>query len=339
VLQQYKSALIQVTHALSVAFLIFLSLTTVAQAKPAVVATILPLHSLVANVMRDVDEPILLIEGAGSPHAYSLSPSNARALATADRVFWIGPEMESFLPRVLANLAPAVPVELMRQSGMALLPLREGGAWQAHDHDPDDEDDHQGEDDHERRHATNDDHDHDDVHHHDGAEDAHLWLDPHRAMRMVEIIAAELSVADPDNSAVYLTNATRTVARLKVLDRELARELASVSEVPYVVFHDAYQYFEARYRLHAVGSITVSPDQAPGARRLYEIRAKIAETGARCIFSEPQFEPRLVATVIEGTATKTATLDPIGAALEPGPDAYFTLLRNTASALRACLSD
>ena len=312
--------------ALALAFL--LSLVSVqATAKPSVLATIVPLHSLVANVMGAAGTSMLLIQGAASPHSFALSPSGAKALSAAERVFWIGPELEAFLPRVLGNLPAAVSVALLHRPELESLLVREGGAWRAHDH----HDDH-GEDDHDAQ-------DDDDERHHAGTLDAHLWLDPHRAMRMVEVIAAELSAADPVNRSTYLNNAAETIARLGTLDLELADALSEVRSVPYVVFHDAYQYFEARYGLNAVGSITLSPDQAPGARRLYDIRAEIAATGARCVFSEPQFEPRLVATVIEGTQAKTATLDPIGASLEPGPDAYFTLMRNTAASLIACLSD
>jgi zinc transport system substrate-binding protein len=155
---------------------------------------------------------------------------------------------------------------------------------------------------------------------------------------MVAIIADELSAADPANQSTYMANAAETTARLQQLDQELAATLAAVRHVPYVVFHDAYQYFEARYHLNAVGSITLNPEQAPGARRIYDIRERIAASGAVCIFSEPQFEPRLVATVVEGTDVKISVLDPVGAALTPGPDAYFSLMRQMAHALSDCLS-
>ena len=69
-----------------------------------------------------------------------------------------------------------------------------------------------------------------------------------------------------------------------------------------MVFHDAYQYFEHRFGLTAVGSITVSPEVQPSAKRLTEIRRKIAALDARCVFAEPRFQPNLVNAVIEGTA-------------------------------------
>ena len=147
-----------------------------------------------------------------------------------------------------------------------------------------------------------------------------------------------LSEADPANAGRYRANGKAALARLDSLDEELKAALAPVKDAPFVVFHDAYQYFEAHYGLTAVGSISVSEGRAPGAKRLREVREKIAETGARCVFAEPQFQPALVATVVEGTAARTGVLDPVGADLAEGPEAYAELLRGLAGALNKCLA-
>lgn len=165
----------------------------------------------------------------------------------------------------------------------------------------------------------------------------HIWLDPHNARAMATAIAEALIEADPDNSGVYRANREILLRRLDQLDKEMTSELASVQDKPFIVFHDAYQYMEQHFGLNAVGSITVSPERQPGAQRLNEIREKIAELGAVCIFAEPQFEPRLVGVVAEGTQAKTGTLDPLGADLEYGPEMYFSLMRGNAEALRNCL--
>ena len=125
---------------------------------------------------------------------------------------------------------------------------------------------------------------------------------------------------------------------MRALEAELAETLAPVRATPYIVFHDAYQYFERRFGLGAVGSITISPERAPGAKRISEIRARLRDTGAVCVFAEPQFEPTLTRTVVEGTETRVAVLDPLGADLVPGAAAYGTLLRNLATSLRDCLT-
>lgn len=306
---------------------------------PAVVASIKPVHSLVAAVMRGVGEPGLIVRGAASPHTYSMKPSDARLLEGAGVVFWIGPEMEGFLAKPLAaNAGRARTLALMEAPGLTLLETREGGAWEKHEHHHGDDDDHH-DDDHHDGHEHHDDHaDHDDGHHDGHAEhDGHLWLDPANAKAMVSAIAATLAEADPAHAAAYRANAAAAAAGLDALDAEIAATLAPVADRPFVVFHDAYHYLEHRYHLNAVGAITVSPERRPSAQRLTEIRAKIAGLAAACVFAEPQFEPALVDTLIEGTAARKGVLDPEGATMSEGPELYATLMRTNARALAGCL--
>ncbi|TWA95493.1 zinc transport system substrate-binding protein [Azospirillum brasilense] len=290
---------------------------------PKVVASIKPVHSLVAAVMEGVAEPALIVRGAASPHTYAMKPSDAKALAAADLVFWIGPELEAFLDKpVTANARKATSVALLEAPGVTLLDAREGGAWEAHDHGHEHKHDH--------KHAHEDEHGHDEV-------NTHIWLSPANARAMVAAIAEALSAKDPANAAAYTANAERTARSIDALDAELKAALAPVAGKPFVVFHDAYQYFEAQYGLNGVGAITVNPERRPSAKRLSEIRAKIGGLGAACVFAEPQFEPALVNTIVEGTPAKKGVLDPEGADLKDGPGLYPALMRNIAASLKDCL--
>lgn len=283
---------------------------------PKVVVSIKPIHSLVASVMHGVGEPVLLVRGGASPHSYTMKPSDAKALSAADLVVWVGPELEGFLEKPLqANAPKATRLTLMDLKSLTLLQAREGGAWEAHDHG------------HEQ-------HGHADEHE---ELNSHIWLDPANARAIVTATADALTAKDPADAEAYRTNADRTLQALDALDAELKATLTPLKDKPFVVFHDAYQYFEARYDLSAVGSITVSPDRRPSAKRLSAIRAKIAGLNAACVFSEPQFEPTLVRTVVEGTKAKTGVLDPEGADLPEGEALYPTLMRNLAASLRGCL--
>lgn len=284
------------------------SLTSIAQ--PQVVASILPIHSLVAAVMQEVAEPELLLRGGSSPHDYSLRPSDVRTLNQAELVFWVGEELETVLARSLAQ-TPARTIALMANPSLELLPVREGGLWEAHDHD-------------------HDYHDH-------GHQDTHIWLEPRRAAVMVEQIATVLSEHDPIHADQYRHNATEAASRLQALEAEIIETLAPVRTTPYIVFHDAYQYFENRFGTAAVGSISLNPERRPGARRIIDIRQRIDDGGVACVFSEPQFEPALVNTLVNGTEAGSGVLDPLGATLTPGPEAYFQLLSGLAQALRDCL--
>jgi zinc transport system substrate-binding protein len=294
--------------------------TATAADAPKIVVSIKPIHSLVAAVMQGVGTPDLIVDGAASPHTYALKPSNARSLQQAQVVFWVGPGMEAFLQKPLAALGSnATIVELEDAPGITKLKFREGGAFEPHD-DGDE-------------HVASDDHDHD-----HGEFDTHLWLDPHNAKAMVAEIATSLVAADPANALAYEANQKALNDKLDALDAEIASTLAPVKDKPFIVFHDAYQYFEHRYGVRVAGSITVSPETIPGAQRVAEIHRKVADLGATCVFAEPQFEPKLVNVVLEGTSAKSGVLDPEAATLPQGPDLYFDLMRGIASSLKACLS-
>ncbi len=262
-----------------------------------VVVSIAPLHSLISGVMAGVGGPTLLVRGGASPHGGALRPSDARALQAADVVFWAGPTLERFLNKPLATLAGRARVIALAEAPG----LGEVG-----------------------RHAA-------------GAPDPHVWLDPAHARVLVAVAAAVLAEADPGNAEAYRANATRLRARLDALDRDLAARLAPVRDVPYLVFHDAYRHFEARYGLTSVGAVTRNPEIPPGARRLSHIRRLIAESGVACLFTEPRSPPALAQAVTGDAPVRIAVLDPLGAALAPGPEAYFALMRALADDLAACL--
>ena len=278
-----------------------------------VVASIKPVHSLVSAVMAGVGEPYLIIRGASSPHTFTLRPSDAAALEEADIIFLIGDTMETALAGLVDRLAgQALVVALADAPGLVRRLFREGGEFEAdHEHDDGDED--------------------------HGPFDMHLWLDPINGGVMAGVIASILADADPANAAAYEANAEALRQRLDALTEELAAYLVPARGMPFIVFHDGYRYFEDRFGLTAVGSVVVSPGRPPGVRRISELRNKVRALGVTCVFDEPQFDRRLVQTVIEGSEVRAGTVDPLGAAIEDGPDLYITLLRNMAASFKACL--
>ncbi|HYD99244.1 MAG TPA: zinc ABC transporter substrate-binding protein [Alphaproteobacteria bacterium] len=297
-----------------------LALAAPALGAPKVVASIKPVHSLVAGVMAGVGEPALLVGGNASPHNYAMRPADAKALAAADLVFWVGPELEGFLEKPIMRARKGAAVTLLGLDGLTLLPLREGGLFEAGDHG----------------HGHG--HGHGDHAGEPGDVDGHIWLDPDNARRIVAAAAERLAAVDPANAAAYAANAARMDERIAALDAELAARLAPLKGRPFVVFHDAYHYFEAHYGVEAAGAITVNPERPPGAKRLKAIHDKLAATAAACVFAEPQFEPKLVQSVLAGTAARSGTLDPEGARLKDGPDLYFGLMRDLADSLSGCLN-
>ncbi|MDE0780231.1 MAG: zinc ABC transporter substrate-binding protein [Alphaproteobacteria bacterium] len=316
-------------------FGLLVSLTTPALADVKVVASIKPIHGLVAGVMKGVGTPSLLVEGGASPHSYSLRPSNARELQQADLIVWVGGEIEAFLKKPLATLGTGAEViELIDLPNLKLMSYREDGPFASHDDDHDG--DHQSgkhDDDHDDDHKSEQ---HDDAHHHDGP-DAHIWLDPDNAKVIVKASAAALMRIDPANAEIYRSNAAVMISRLERLSINVSAKLKSIAGRNFVVFHDSYQYFEDRFGLKAVGSITVNPAVVPGAERIRDIQNRARSLGATCVFSEPQFPSVLISIIREGSNTKTGVLDPLGAALPSGPEMYFTLIEKLASSFHECL--
>ncbi len=322
---------------LASAFLAGATNISLAAEREGVVVSIKPLHSIVSAVMQGVGEPKLIVQGAGSEHVYSLKPSDAEAIEHAKVIFWAGPSMETFLDKPIDTLGEgAKVVGLGDADGLTRLKFREGGPFEAHDHGHEGHD--HAHDDKKHDHAAEASeagHDHDHGH---GEYDLHFWLDPQNGKVLAADIAKTLGASDPEHAEQYEKNARDYGEKIDALTREIASELEPVKDKPFIVFHDAYQYFENRFGVKAAGSITVSPEKAPGAARIKEIHDKIKSLGATCVFSEPQFEPKLVKTVIDGTEARTGILDPLGAELKDGPDLYPQLIRNLADSLKTCLS-
>lgn len=293
---------------------------------PVVVASIKPLHALAASIMRDVGSPVLLIEGASSPHGASLKPSAAQNLSRAKAVFWVGPALEAFLEKPLSTLAQGTEARpLIEAEGVVTLPFREH------------HDEHDQKHEHERENEHKHEHEHEHEHEHAGEIDPHIWLNPDNATAMGNAMAATLSKVDPNNAATYKKNAERLAFTLKSLGNELEARLRVVRDKPYLVAHDSFQYFEKRFGLSGEGVLSINPEVAPSVKRISEARHEIEHEGVVCVFREPQMPRKIVDAVIEGTQARMGTLDPIGQGLEPGPDAYIELMRANALSMITCL--
>jgi len=286
---------------------------------PRVIVTLAPFHALVSAVMQGTGQPILLLKPSASPHHYTLRPSEMRLLRQADLIFWGGPELETFLVKSLASIGPTCRIMALDQTPhLSLLPLRrsvqfEQACGQVHaEHSP-------------HIPVTK-------------AKDMHFWLDPHNAIRLVDIIESVLSEMNPPNQAQYRENAKRFKIRLAALDQQLKDKLKPIQSKPYIVFHDAYQYFEYRYGLRAVGAINIHPEIPPSIERLRVIRSMIANSKAQCIFREPQFKSHIVDVIAHEAQVSIGELDPIGEPAEEGGLGYLNLLEDLADSFNNCLT-
>ena len=296
---------------------------------PQVMTDFAPVHSLTAQVMGDLGAPDVLLPAGADPHDYAMRPSDAANLGAADLVFWTGPSLTPWLSDLLDTLAPnAAQVALLDVTGWDTLPVRDIQQFVL----PAAEDDH-GHYDHEDHEDEHDDHGHDD--HADF--DPHAWLDPAVAQVWLAAIADQLGTADPDNAATYAANADAAIARLTALDAELATQLAPFAGLAYILPHDGYQYFEARYGLTAAGAIAGIDARTPGPAQVASLRDQMADSNIVCVFSDAEIGDRWATVVTEGTGAHTAQIDGVGAGLDGGPALYEALLRRLADDFAACL--
>ena len=330
------------TFLIIVLFSIF-SLVSSANAEVKVVTSIKPIHSLASYVMDGVGKPDVIVDGYNSPHGFSLKPSHAKMLENADLVIWIGEDLEAFLEKPLNTIAKkAKNIEVMDLKGIKKLEFREKNIFEGHDDHGHDEhkDEHKehGHDEHKDEHKE---HGHDEHKEHDGHEghahgehDPHVWLDPMNAKVIVKEITKQLVQLDSKNSATYKANSKKALADIDKLTKNIKKDLSK--DLRFVVFHDAYQYFEKRFGIQVLGALTVNTDVMPGAEQLSEIREVIEHEKVNCIFSEPQFNPSIIKSIAKDTKVKTGILDPLGAKLDKGKNLYFDLLNNMASSFKGC---
>jgi zinc transport system substrate-binding protein len=371
---------------------VFSSINAFATETTGVISTIQPINSLVSAVIGNTGKTISIIPAEQSPHDFKLKPSDVKVLQNSNIIFYVSNHLESSVTKVFKNLPKNIKlINLMEESGINHLAIRDNAAWERHDHHGDDHDDHDkhgkkhddhddhdkhgkkhdDHDDHEKhgkkhddhddhdkhgkkhddhddhdkhgkKHDDHDDHDkhgkkHDDHDDHEKEDDVHIWLSPDNAIKIVQKVNKVLSLYFPENSKIYNENTTKFIDKIRNLKMELIKELSPIKNKPYIVFHDAYQYFEKTFELNAVGSVALEGDIASSPKQISFIKDKIIKSKASCVFQEPQFDSKLVKIVVEGTNAKTGTLDPLGVNITGNKDFYLQLLTNMAKSLKECL--
>lgn len=282
---------------------------------PHIIVSIKPFYNICANVMQGAGTPQLLLTKNASPHDYQLKPSDAKLIDSADLVIWGGPELEGYLHKSVNSLA-AKELNLAAIPGLDLLPLRTSINWQ-----------------HDCQH-----HGHSHAHEHceHNVYDTHFWLDPDNAIIIASAIATRLGEIDPKHAQLYAQNATEFAKKINLQKHKWKQELAPYKKDPYIVSHDAFQYFNTYFGLDGVGSITLHPEVPPSIQRIQQIQKLLVQEKVRCIFSEPQFNYKIIDTLIAGTIVHKGELDPLGQDKDLGSNGYFILIDNLVDNFVAC---
>ena len=304
-------------------FIFLLSVSTTAMSEIKVVTSIKPIHSLASYLMQGISSPSLIVEGSNSPHNFTLKPSHAKMLQQADIVFWVGENLETPLEKPIKSISKKSKViELLEINGLKKLAFREKNIFEGHD---------------DHGHKKHDDHGdkkHDDHGHAHGDHDPHIWLDPSNAKVIAKKMTKELVSLDKENASTYKVNLKKLVKEIDILIKDVKNN--TNKNASFIVFHDAYQYFEKKFRVNAIGALTVNTDVLPGAEQLKDIRNVIKKKNAKCIFSEPQFNPNIINAIAKDTNIKTGVLDPHGSTLPADKNQYFMLIKNISNSLKTC---
>ncbi|KXF81784.1 zinc ABC transporter substrate-binding protein ZnuA [Enterovibrio coralii] len=272
---------------------------------PNVVATIKPIALIAKDIAGDKGHVDVLLPASASPHDYALKPSDVKKISQADLVVWVGPEMEIFLKKLLSD----------RDNTLALtavegMPLRSYSGEEHHDHEGHD-------------------------HSHEGI-DPHIWLGPEQAKVIAKAIEVALSKTAPENAATYSKNYMQFVEQINTIEAQLNASLDGKNAPGYFLFHDAYAYFEDTFDLTPTGHFTINPDRKPGARTLIKIRNALEDNKAKCVFTEPQFNPAIVESVVKYTNTKTVELDPMGQDVDLATQGYKDFLLQLGGRYQEC---
>ncbi|MHC0045805.1 zinc ABC transporter substrate-binding protein ZnuA [Vibrio campbellii] len=271
-----------------------------------VLTSIKPIQMIATELTEGVTKPDVLLQNNASPHDYALRPSDVKKVAAADLVIWYGHDLEPFLEKVVTDKGNTLTI-----SQIPDLSLREFGSEHAHDHDG----------------------------HSHGTHDPHFWLGIETVQQVANAIAHKLAEIDPEHAATYAENLNKFEVQLKATDAEIKQQLTPVKDKGYFVFHDAYGYFEERYDLNQMGHFTVSPDRKPGAKTLIHIRKTLGTGDVACVFSEPQFTPAVIESVMRGSDVKTGILDPLGSEIDVKSGSYFEFLQGMSNSFSQCLSE
>ncbi|MEG9546323.1 zinc ABC transporter substrate-binding protein ZnuA [Mannheimia sp. HC-2023] len=301
-----------------------------------VLTSIKPL-GFIANAITDgVTETKVLLPVTASPHDYSLKPSDVSQLQSAQLVVWVGDGLESFLEKSIEKLPKEKVLTLENVEAIEELVEKASDKKEdAHDHDH--KQDHKHSHEHKHEHKGHS-HKHDDHHGHSHDEDWHIWLSSEASELAAEQIAARLSEQLPEQKAKIAENLAKFKANLTAKKAEIAKQLEPVKAKGYYTFHDAYGYFEREYGLNSLGSFTINPTVAPGAKTLAAIKKNIAKNKAQCLFAEPQFTPKVIETLAKETNVNVGQLDPLGAKVQLSATAYPEFLQALANEFSQCLS-
>lgn len=282
-----------------------------------IVTSLKPLTLLVRAIATDDMQISTLVPAGASPHNYAMKPSQRRALENADVIFWVGPEMETFLARLLTG-------EEFHDRSVAFMSAPGDAHGTEHNSASDEPDGgHTGHGDH----------------HHDGEDDPHLWLDPALAIDMAETIRDVLATMDGADPHALDRNLEAFRNSLATTEQSIRHQFEPVREVSLFAYHNALVRFAEHYNLTLSGVLTLNPELSPGARHIAEVQARLRSSARPCLLTEPQFNRQWWRSITEGLDITFSTWDPLATDIEVTANGYANFQQAIADAVLKCLPE
>lgn len=295
-----------------------------------ITTSIPPLAGMIAPLLSADDEVKVILKAGQSPHNFQMSPANMQQLVTSDLVIWVGSPVDAWLKKPL-EVTKASSLSMHVLTNLLELPIRHGGIWEKHlhsKHKPATEGEvehieHNQEHDEHQQSKKDNEHSHEYEHDNDTVVskqvkqskprmDGHLWMSYHNTVLLIKAVSAKLQQLKPSQANEIQQKTVLWLSKLADTDKKLETQLSVIKHQPYLVLHDAFQYFEARYALNGVGSIQLNPSVTPSLKRVAELRQRIQNGTVKCVFKEPQFPAKRVLSVVRGLEVEVGSLDPIG---------------------------
>lgn len=301
------------------------------QAETRIVTSIKPVELVVRAIATEDMQTTSLVPPGSSPHNYTMKPSQRRALEEASVIFWVGPDMETFLSRLLSG-------QEFSHRTVALMDADHGATKDTEDDHADHHEKETGHDEHRDDHH-NGGNDHGHGHDHGDGEDPHIWLDPELAIEMAETIRDALAKLDGADVGRLNQNFEQFTSSVRETDLDIRGRLAPVHEISLFAYHNAFTRFAEHYDLKLEGVLTLAPELSPGARHIAEVQDKLRNATRPCLLTEPQFNRQWWRSITENLDVTFSTWDPLATNVAVTPDGYTDFQQSIVDSVLKCLPE
>ncbi|MDC0434148.1 metal ABC transporter substrate-binding protein [bacterium] len=139
----------------------------------------------------------------------------------------------------------------------------------------------------------------------DGLPNPHVWMSPSDALIYVDNIEKALSTTDPDNAAIYSTNAKAYKERIEALAEPLRQDLESIPEARrwLVTSEGAFSYLARDFNMKELYLWPINADAQGTPQQVRHVIDTVREYEIPAVFSESTVSPKPAQQVARETGS------------------------------------